>query len=110
MQELFILTLITAFVVGFISFVLSLIGATPITLLLVTFVLLVAAIIVAMRVYGVPESAFRSGGVIAMTALAATLVAGAVQEFLEFIVVIVLFVVAYFVGGLFGLWTLKKPR
>ncbi len=110
MQELFRWTLITAFVTSLVALLLGYVTKNPITILIFTIIIAVASVVYATRKYGVPESSFRSGGVIAMSALAGALVAGTVSDFLEYVVLIAILALAYVIGGYIARWTMTGQR
>jgi hypothetical protein len=92
----------TAVVVALVTFILRFLTNSLAVGLGLTAVITLFSIIRAMQKYGLPDSAFHDGGVIALSAVAGLLI---VQTFgrndiLEFAVTLVLCVIAYLLGGL----------
>lgn len=99
MDELFRWTLGTAFVVSLVTAILTLLGGRLWLQWVLMLVITLFALIRAMQKYGVPDSAFRSGGVILLASLAGFLIGSATQEILDYVVNVVLFIAVYFIGG-----------
>lgn len=110
MQELFRWALGAAVIASFITFILELLGARVWLQLTAATLLAIFGVVHGMRHYGVPDSAFRTGGIIALAVTAGLLIGSSVQEILEYIVVLVLFALAYFIGGFAGKMTLRQPK
>jgi phosphotransferase system glucose/maltose/N-acetylglucosamine-specific IIC component len=114
-MNLFRWTLGTAFVVSFVTFILEMLGARAWLMLIIALALTVYAVVHGMRKFGVPDSAFTSGGIIGLAAVAGMLIGSSAQEILEYIVILVLFAAAYFIAGFiagrtFGHREKKKRR
>lgn len=109
MQELFRWSLITAFVVSLVTFILNFITPSLGVRLLVAILITGGVTFFYMRKHGVPESAFTSGGMIGLAAMVGLLVV-MTTDILEYILTLVLFAIAYGLGGLIGKWAVKKPH
>ncbi len=99
MEELFRWSVITAFAVSLVTFILNFVTRSLGIRILFALVLTVASIFWFMRRYGVPDGRFRAGGIIglsAMTGLAVVMT----KDILEYVLTLLLFAVAYGVGGL----------
>jgi hypothetical protein len=112
MQEMFRWTLLTAFAVSLITFLLDFVTRSLGIRLIVAIVLIIVSIWYAMKKYGVPDSAFQSGSVIALAGMAGLLVAQTLTrgDFLEYVITLALFVIAYFVGGCAAKFALSNPE
>lgn len=99
MDELFRWTLGTAFAVSLVTAILTLLGGRLWLQWVLMLVITIFALVRAMQKYGVPDSAFRSGGVILLASLAGFLIGSATQEILDYVVNVVLFIAVYFIGG-----------
>jgi hypothetical protein len=112
MEDLFKWSIITAFVVSLVTFILNFVTKGIGIKLIVAIVLTIIAIIYFMKKYGVPGSSFDAGGIIglaAMTGLAVVMT----TDILEYILTLSLFVIAYFLGGFIGKWAFggqSQPR
>jgi len=103
MEDLFKWSLITGFVVSLVSFILNFVSRGIGLRLIVAIVLTIASIIYFMKKYGVPDSSFAAGGIIGLAAMTGLLVVMTTDK-LEYALTIVLFIVAYFLGGFIGKW------
>lgn len=110
MQELFRWSLITAFIVSLVTFVLNLLGGRAWLQWAIMLAITLFALIRSMQKYGVPDSAFQNGGIMMLAALAGFLIGSSVQEVLEYVIILVLFVAAYFIGGLIAGRVQPKPK
>lgn len=99
MPNLFRWSVLTAFVVSLLTFVLNFLTPALGVRLIVSIVLTVASIVYFVRKFGVPDSAFRTGGIIGLAAMTGLLVV-MTTDVLEYVLTLVLFVIAYFLGGL----------
>lgn len=100
MQELFRWALGAAFAVSLVTFVLNLLGGRVWLQWAIMLAITLFALIRSMQKYGVPDSAFQSGGTLMLAALAGFLIGSSVQEILEYVIILVLFAAAYLIGGL----------
>jgi len=110
MRDWFRWALLTAFVVSLVTFLLSMVSRTGMIHVVVVLALTIGSIYWGSKKHGVPDSAFQAGGVLAMAALAGMLIGNAMREILEYMIVIVLFIAAYYIGGFFARWAIKKPK
>jgi hypothetical protein len=112
MQEMFRWTMLTAFAVSLVTFLLDFVTRSLGIRLIVAIVLIIASIIYAMKKYGVPDSAFQAGSAIALAGMAGLLVSQTLTrgDFLEYVITLVLFIIAFFVGGYVAKFTLAKPE
>ena len=109
-MDLFRWTIIVAFVVTLVTFILDMLGGRIWLQILIASGLAVFAVVHGMRKFGVPDSARLNGGIIGMAALAGMLIGSSVQEILEFLVILVLFVIAYFGGGMVARFALQPTE
>ena len=110
MQELFRWALGAAFAVSLVTFVLNLLGGRVWLQWAIMLAITLFALIRSMQKYGVPESAFPSGGILMLASLAGFLIGSSVQEVLEYAIILVLFGAAYFIGGLIAGRVQPKPK
>jgi hypothetical protein len=103
MEDLFKWSLITGFVVSLVTFALNFVSKGVGLKLIVAIVLTIASIIYFMKKYGVPDSSFAAGGIIGLAAITGLLVV-TTTDVLEYALTLVLFIVAYFLGGFIGSW------
>lgn len=111
MEDLFKWSLITGFVVSLVCFVLNFVSKGIGLRLIVAIVLTIASIIYFMKRYGVPDSSFAAGGIIGLSAMTGLLVV-MTTDILEYALTVVLFIIAYFLGGFIGKWAYggQPPR
>lgn len=111
MEDLFRWSLITAFVVSLATFILNFMTKGIGISLIVAIILTIASVIYFMKKYGVPDSSFATGGIIGIAAIVGMISAKLLppfefwSNFLEYFLTIILFVIAYFLGGFIGKWT-----
>jgi lysylphosphatidylglycerol synthetase-like protein (DUF2156 family) len=103
MEDLFKWSIITAFVVSLVTFILNFVTKGIGVKLIVAIVLTIIAIIYFMKKFGVPDSGFAAGGIIGLAAMTGLAVV-VTTDILEYILTLVLFVIAYFLGGFIGNW------
>lgn len=111
MEELFKWAIITALIISVVSFALNFITNSLGIRLIVAIVLTIVSVVWYTRKYGVPESRFQAGGIIglcAMTGLAVVMT----KDILEYVLTLLLFVIAYFIGGFTAKLSLsgEEPR
>jgi len=99
MTDLFRWTLGASFLVLLLTGILNVLGGRVWLQWTVMLIIALFALIRGVQKYGVPDSAFRSGAVMMLASLAALLIGSSIQEWLELVIILVLFVIAYFVGG-----------
>ncbi|MEM2916167.1 MAG: hypothetical protein QXT19_02310 [Candidatus Woesearchaeota archaeon] len=104
MEDLFKWSLITAFVISLATFLLNFVTKGIGIKLIVAIVLTIIAIIYFTKKYGVPDSSFTAGGVIGLSAMAGLAVV-VTTDVLEYILTLLLFVIAFFIGGFVGKWS-----
>ena len=104
MEDLFKWSIITAVVVSLVAFILNFVTKGVGLKLIVGIALTVAVVIYFMKKYGVPDSGFTAGGILGLSAMAG-LVMVVTTDFLEYILTLLLFVVAFFIGGFVGKWS-----
>lgn len=107
MPDLFRWVIVTALVVSFVTFGLNFLTNSLGIRLIVMFVLAIASIVCFMKKFGVPDHAFRTGGIIGLAAMTG-LVVVMTTDILEYILTLLLFLIAYGLGGLIGRYSLKK--
>jgi len=107
-MELFRWTLGTVFVVSLVTFILEMLGARAWLTLAIALALTVFAVVHGMRTFGVPDSAFTSGGIIGLAAVAGMLIGSSVQEILEYIIILVLCAAAYLIAGFVAKLVFRK--
>ena len=110
MDDLFRWTLGTAFLVSLVTAILTLLGGRIWLQWVLMLVITIFALVRSMQKYGVPDSAFRSGAVLLMSSLAGFLIGSSVQEWLEIVIIAVLFVAAYFLGGFIAGRIQRAPK
>ncbi|MEM4246979.1 MAG: hypothetical protein QXR48_02025 [Candidatus Woesearchaeota archaeon] len=104
MEDLFKWSLITAFGISLITFLLNFITKGIGIKIIVAVVLTVLVIIYFMKKYGVPDSGFSAGSIIGLAAMAGLTVV-VTTDVLEYILTLLLFVIAFFIGGFVGKWS-----
>jgi hypothetical protein len=104
MEDLFKWSLITAFGISLITFLLNFVTKGIGIKLIVTIVLTVLVIIYFMKKYGVPDSGFAAGGILGLCAMAG-LVMVVTTDVLEYALTLLLFLIAFFIGGFVGKWS-----
>ncbi len=111
MEELFRWALITAFVVSLVTYILNFITSSLGIRILVALLLTAVSIVIFMRKFGLPDEGFRTGATIGLCAMAGLAVV-MTKDLLEYILTLLLFVIAYFIGGLVGKYSLpvSEPR
>jgi membrane-associated HD superfamily phosphohydrolase len=113
MEELFRWALVTALVVSLVTYILNFITSSLGIKILVALLLTAVSIIYFMRKFGLPDEGFRTGGIIGLAAMTGLVVIGVpTTDILEYILTLLLFVIAYFIGGLIGKYSLpgSEPR
>ncbi len=111
MEDLFRWALITAFVVSLVTYVLNLITNSLGIKIIVALLLTAVSIVYFMRKFGLPDEGFRTGATIGLAAMAGLAVV-MTKDVLEYVLTLLLFVIAYFIGGLVGKYSLpgSEPR
>ncbi len=116
MEDLFKWSIITAFVVSLVTFILNFV-ARDLNLegiglkLIVAIVLTIISVIYFMKKYGVPDSSFTAGGIIGLSAVVGMVSANLLKpyifwnNFLEYVLTLLLFLIVYFIGGFIGKWS-----
>ncbi|MEM4239833.1 MAG: hypothetical protein QXM31_03165 [Candidatus Woesearchaeota archaeon] len=104
MEDLFKWSLITAFVISLVTFLLNFVTKGIGIKIIVAVVLTVLVIIYFMKKYGVPDSGFSAGSIIGLAAMAGLAVV-VTTDVLEYILTLLLFVIAFFIGGFVGKWS-----
>jgi hypothetical protein len=110
MTDLFRWTLGASFLVLILTGILNVLGGRVWLQWAVMAVIALFALIRGVQKYGVPDSAFRSGAALMLASLAALLIGSSVQEWLELVIIIVLFVVVYYVGGFIASRIQRMPQ
>ncbi len=111
MDDLFKWAVITALVVSLVTFILNFITKSLGIRILVALLLTAVSIVFFMRKYWLPDEGFRTGAIIGLCAMAGLAVV-MTKDVLEYILTLLLFVIAYFIGGLVGKYSLpgNEPK
>lgn len=111
MEDLFRWSVITALVVSLVTFILNFATKGVGLKLIVAVILSIIAVIYFMKKYGVPDSSFAAGGIIGIAAVVGMVTANLLppvifwDNLLEYILTLLLFIIAYFIGGFVGKWS-----
>jgi hypothetical protein len=106
MEELFKWSVITALVVSVVAFAMNFMTKSLGIRILVAIVLTIASVVWFMRKYGVPFGRFHSGGIIGLAAMAGLAVV-MTKDILEYVLTLLLFAIAYGIGGLAGKFAMQ---